>query len=220
MIPSLRRRAEREYYLELSQTGLNLCCTCVIVDLPEQRRRVELERIRAWNIGEKFTLRPIAIMTIVSGEISFAVQFSRLSSLNERFANKREKEKRNTRRATFREILRASQKGRRRNSRRTVRGWRDIWCFWDTLHACNQSVPVSNLANSGPRFFVRARSFALSLARQLRRRTRAEFEYRAAIVARCCDQYATLTSPDPFLMQLCLNLPSSRVYSRYCPSDR
>lgn len=63
---------------------------------------------------------------------------------------------------------------------RKIRGWTNIRCFWDILLACNQDgVPVSNLANSGSHVSLcaaRARSLAHSLARQLKRCIRAEFD--------------------------------------------
>jgi len=92
------------------------------------------------------------------------------------------------------------------------------------MHVIKVGVPVSNLANSGSRFFVcsilaLSRSLAGSSARRLKRRTRAEFDIAVAIVARCCDQYVTLLPPNTLLMQLCINpaslIPSSFILTLY-----
>jgi hypothetical protein len=86
------------------------------------------------------------------------------------------------------------------------------------VHVIKVGVPVSNLANSGSRFFVCGMLARRSSARRLKRRTRAEFDIAVAIVARCRDQYVTLLPPNALLMQLCIN-PASlpfilTLYSR------
>lgn len=137
------------------QTRSNLRHACVIVDLLERRWRRARES-HSGNISKK-NLLFWSHQFDDSNETLCAIEFLREQDrLDRKQGKKRGKEKTRVmqRRGTTNPVGFPRGKARRRNSRHTVRGWRDIWRFWDTLHTCNQSVPVSNLANSGPRFFV------------------------------------------------------------------